>query len=97
MSASPKPRRGLGLRVESARPPSLERSPEVKTRAHTVTATAAARRERSRTRIAPPPPPAVAVVAARASRRRHRQIPFKVVLPVGKSGEDDFSESGAAI
>ena len=95
MSASPKPRRGLGLRVESARPPSLERSPEVKTRAHTVTATAAARRERSRTRIAPPP--AVAVVAARASRRRHRQIPFKVVLPVGKSGEDDFSESGAAI
>ena len=95
MSASPNPRRGLGLRVESARP-SLERSPEVKTRAHTVTATAAARRERSRTRIAPPPP-AVAVVAARASRRRHRQIPFKVVLPVGKSGEDDFSESGAAI
>ena len=96
MSASPKPRKGLGLRELSASPSMLERSPEVKTRAQTLTATAKARRERSRTRIPTPTPPGV----ARASRR-HRQIPVVVggrcCLPAGKSGEDDDSESGAAI
>ena len=97
MSASPKPRRGLGLRELSASPSMLERSPEVKTRAHTLTATAKARRERSRTRIpTPTPPPGV----ARASRRQ-RQIPVVVggrcCLPVGRSGEEDDSESAAAI
>ena len=94
LSASPNPRRGLGLREESASP-SLERSPEVKTRAQTLTAAAAPNRERKRTRIAPPLPGVPRV------SRRQRQIPLELggrcCLPVGKSGVDDVSESAEAI
>ena len=95
MSASPKPRRGLGLRELSASPSMLERSPEVKTRAQTLTAAAAPNRERKRTRVAPPLPGVPRV------SRRQRQIPLELggrcCLPVGKSGVDDVSESAEAI
>ena len=92
LSASPNPRRGLGLREESASP-SLERSPEVKTRAQTLMAAAAPNRERKRTRIALPGMP--------RDSRRQRQTPLELggrcCLPVGKSGVDDVSESAGAI
>ena len=92
LRASPNPRRGLGLREESASP-SLERSPEVKTRAQTLTAAAAPSSERKRTRIALP--------GVTRDSRRQRQTPLETggrcCLPVGKSGVDDVSESAEAI